>query len=200
MPPTAPPHLTVEVTGSNRLVRLILSEMVVLFIASLSSDPLYPMVNNVRPFRPRQPEASPKARLFSVAFALGIGWLLYSTGLQEGNFNLFVLLGILYWVFIRRHAIETSYFTRNHYLHTTMGQLFIFICGLLVITLVSTLNSLLGVLPLPGLATTLLALANSTQLAYQVLSALLAIILAVHGLQGKTTRIPVISASAEYWA
>ncbi len=158
------------------------------------------MVDNVRQFRPRQPEASPKARLFSVALALGIGWLLYNSGLQQDSFNVFVLLGILYWVFIRRHAIETSYFTRNHYLHTTMGQLFIFICGLLVITLVSTLHSLLGILPLTGLETALLAVANSTQLAYQVLTALLAVILAVHAAQGKTTRIPVISASVEYWA
>lgn len=156
--------------------------------------------DNVRMFRPRQSTPSLGGRVFSVVFPLGVGWLLFNTPLDSQGLTLFFMLGLVYWVFIRRHAIETSLFTRSHFLHTTMGLLLLYIVSFLVLMVASFLLATAGLTGASSLAPMLSEGVGFVRLAYHYGVALYVGAQAIQGLLGRTPNFPIVTRNVDAWA
>jgi len=164
------------------------------------------MTGNIRPFRPKTTAPSAKARVGALVLYLGAGWLLFQQSLVSGQqgFSVFLLLGLIYWVFIRRHVIETSYFLRYHYLQATLAFLLVFGLCMLSVIVCQTAGSLLGLINMPSLTPVVTVLLGTVpqylDLAFKGLIAVIALTQGGAALAGKLPRLPVVSENAEFWA
>ena len=164
------------------------------------------MTGNIRPFRPKTSAPTTKARVGALALYLGAGWLLFQQSLVSGQqgFSVFLLLGLIYWVFVRRHVVATSYFFRYHYLQATLAFLLVFGLCMLSVIVCQTVGSLLSLFNMPGLmpVTTLLlgTIPQYLDLAFKGLIAVIALSQGLAALAGKLPRLPVVSENAEFWA
>lgn len=156
--------------------------------------------DNVRMFRPRQSSPTPKGRLFSVLFPLAVGWLLFNTPLDSQGLTIFMVLGLIYWVFIRRHAIETSFFTRSHYLHTTMGMLLLYIVSFLLLMTMSFALSTVNMVGANSLTAMLSMAVGFVALGYKYVIAAYAVLQAIAGGSGQTPNFPIITPNVDAWA
>lgn len=156
---------------------------------------------NVYQFKPRNTQPTVKSRLFAVAMYGLLGYLLYNTPVAQTDFTLFVVLGLVYWVFIRRHVIETSYFLRYHYLQATFLFLLMYGATYLLLMLFYFGTSLLDLLHLSGsLGSTLVYAPATVNLVYAYAVLALGISQAVLAGLGQTPRLPVITPNVIYWA
>lgn len=164
------------------------------------------MTGNIRPFRPKNNAPTTQARIGALALYLGAGWLLFQQSLVSGQqgFSVFLLLGLIYWVFIKRHVVATSYFFRYHYLQATLAFLLVFGLCMLSVIVCQTVGSLLSVLNVPSImpVTTLLlgTIPQYLDLAFKGLIAAIALSQGLAALAGKLPRLPVVSDNAEFWA
>lgn len=156
---------------------------------------------NVYQFKPRNTQPTAKSRLFSVAMYGLLGYLLYNTPVTQTDFTLFVVLGLLYWVFIRRHVVETSYFLRYHYLQATFMFLLIYGCTYLLLMLFYFGASVLDLAQLSRvLGDTVVYAPSAINLVYSYAVLALGVSQAALAGMGQTPRLPVVTPNVIYWA
>ncbi len=158
------------------------------------------MVDNIRPFKPRTADTSYLDKILAAALYIGLGWLLRTSGAGEDGFNLFLLLGIFYWVFVQRKVIKTSYFFRYHYLQATLLFLFLFFALLILSVATGAIAALFELLGLSAV------ISGSGSELRQILALvvyygypILGVAQALPALLGKTPRLPLITANVMYY-
>lgn len=156
--------------------------------------------DNVRLFRPRQVEAPPKGRLFGIIFPLAVAYYLYTAPLGGDGLTLFLALGLIYWVFIRRHAIETSFFTRSHYLHTTMGLLLWYGLCLIVLMVINFLLATAGLTGATVMNEPLFIIQSLISLVYRYGAVAYGLAQATYAALGKTPQFPIVTRNVDSWA
>lgn len=159
------------------------------------------MMANVYQFKPRNTGPTPAARLFSAALYAALGYLLYRTPVTQTDFTLFAVLGLLYWVFIRRHVVETSYFLRFHYLQATFLFLMLYGVTYLVMMLFFFGASVLNLLSLDSVLGSLVQDAPMIlNIAYSYAVLALGLSQAILSSLGQSPRLPIITQNVIYWA
>jgi hypothetical protein len=157
--------------------------------------------SNVRPFSPRNPRpSSPSAvteRLISLVVYAVLGYFLRNP--LQTSFNVYLILGILYWAFVqqRRHAVPG--FIRYHLLQAILMHLFLMLGTQIFLAasnfLVSTVGLFgLSVVPWGDM------LRNYGLMAAVLLSVVLSAWMMVAALLGRTPSIPLVSQQVRYWA
>jgi len=151
-------------------------------------------MNNIRHFKPKTADGSALSRILAILIYLGLAWALRINGVGEGGFNLFMILGVFYWVFIHRKVIHSTYFFRFHYLQGTLLFLFLYFSLLLLSIALGAVDSLFQ---LAGLAAISIEIIGQIQQGIGLIVyygyPVIGIALALTALLGKTPRIPVIT-------
>ena len=156
------------------------------------------MRSNVRPFK-RPDSSSPFQERVLAAVCYGaMAWLM--TMVAVDRFLVIMLLGVLYYAFVKRGTLSVPYFVRFHYLQSLVLCMLVY-CTLLLLNhsvmLLESLFALIGITQYIQVAFSPLLLGVH----YLNLFGLLVIGLSqvVVALFGKTPRIPLVTPNVLYW-
>lgn len=158
------------------------------------------MRNNVHQFKPRTADFSATDKILAALIYLTLGWLLRTSGSGESGFNIFLLLGVFYWIFINRQVIKTSHFFRFHYLQATLLFLFLYFAILLLTIGTGTIEAFLN---LTGLSSVLTNTGTDIKTLFYLLTyygyPALGITQAIPAILGQSPRLPFITANVMYY-
>jgi uncharacterized membrane protein len=162
-------------------------------------------MSNVRPFIPKHARGGgPRAEAIGHRILVAVSYLLLGYYLRvpgEAQFNVLLVLGLLYWGLVHQRRHQIPEFLRFHWLQALLLFLMLYVVLnvlFAVLALAVSTLTLLGLKPLFGVTL------ETWPFWFGIFHALAmfcpCVVLALAALLGKSPSVPLVSQQARYWS